>query len=91
MIYKGNDIMSIKEELKKYYTALHDKIIKYSIYLTNQQINMLLTLHRNFLLLDVDEEIVQGREAIVAYNLERQMVLLKEKNMQNKGAKKNGK
>lgn len=81
--------MSIKEELKKYYTALHDKIIKYSIYLTNSQINMLLTLHRNFLLLDVDVEIVQGREAIVAYNLERQMVLLKEKNMQNKKIKNN--
>lgn len=79
--------MSIKEELKKYYTTLHDKIIKYSIYLTNSQINMLLTLHRNFLLLDVDVEVVQGREAIVAYNLERQMVLLKEKNMQSKGVK----
>lgn len=81
--------MSIKEELKKYYIALHDKIIKYSIYLTNSQINMLLTLHRNFLLLDVDEEIVQGKEAVVAYNLERQIVLMKEKIIKNKKIKNN--
>lgn len=53
------------------------KINKYSKLLNHSEYTMLNTLNNNCLLLDIDKEMIDEKEHLVAYNLERKYILIK--------------
>jgi hypothetical protein len=68
----------LEKYLENYQSKLLNKIHKVAEHLTLIEVNMLKTLNTNFLLLDVGYEINElGRKEIVAYNLNRQVILWK--------------
>lgn len=68
----------LEKYLENYQSKLLNKIHKVANYLTLVEVNMLKTLNSNCLLLDVDYVINElGKKEIVAYNLNRQIILLK--------------
>jgi hypothetical protein len=68
----------LEKYLENYQSKLLNKIHKVAQDLTLIEINMLKTLNNNFLLLDVDYEADElYRKVLVAYNLNRQIILWK--------------
>ena len=68
----------IEQSIFEYQNALNKKIKKYDNLLTISEYNMLNLLNRNCLLLDVCKEVDSiGRTKLVAYDLERNLILLK--------------
>lgn len=68
----------LEKYLENYQSELLNKIHKVAEHLTLIEVNMLKTLNSNCLLLDVDYEINEiGKKEIVAYNLNRQIILWK--------------
>lgn len=68
----------LEKYLENYQSKLLNKIHKVAQDLTLIEINMLKTLNNNFLLLDVDYEVDElYRKVLVAYNLNRQIILWK--------------
>ena len=76
-IYEAN-MNKLEKYLENYQSKLLNKIHKVAEHLTLIEVNMLKTLNSNCLLLDVDYEINEiGKKEIVAYNLNRQIILWK--------------
>lgn len=68
----------LEKYLENYQSKLLNKIHKVAEHLTLIEVNMLKTLNSNCLLLDVGYEINElGKKEIVAYNLNRQIILWK--------------
>lgn len=68
----------LEKYLENYQSKLLNKIHRVAEHLTLIEVNMLKTLNSNCLLLDVDYEINElGKKEIVAYNLNRQIILWK--------------
>ena len=74
----GDNMTRLEKYLENYQSKLLNKIHKVAEHLTLIEVNMLKTLNTNFLLLDVGYEINElGKKEIVAYNLNRQIILWK--------------
>ena len=68
----------IEQSIINYQDDLTSKIKKYDSLLTLSEFNMLNLLNRNLLLLDINKEIdIIGRVKLVAYDLERKIILNK--------------
>lgn len=68
----------LEKYLENYQSKLFNKIHKVSNNLDIFEMNILKTLNSNYLLLDIDYEIDElGRKVLVAYNLQRQIILCK--------------
>ena len=63
--------------IERYKMKLLRKINNYHRLLTHSEYNMLTTLNNNCLLLDIDKEMIDNKEHLVAYNLERKYILIK--------------
>lgn len=68
----------IEQSIINYQDDLTGKIKKYDSLLTLSEFNMLNLLNRNLLLLDINKEVDSiGRVKLVAYDLERKIILNK--------------
>ena len=68
----------IEQSIINYQDDLTGKIKKYDSLLTLSEFNMLNLLNRNLLLLDINKEVDRiGRVKLVAYDLERKIILNK--------------
>lgn len=68
----------IETYLENYKYKLSRKIAKFHKMMTLEEFTMLNTLNNNLLLLDIDRELINEREYLTAYNIERKLILLKE-------------
>ena len=67
--------------IENYKYKLYRKISKYYKMLSAEEFNMLSTLNNNCLLLDIEKELINNEEWLVAYNLERKCILFKKCNI----------
>lgn len=68
----------IETYIENYKYKLSRKIAKYHKMLSLEEFTMLNTLNNNLLLIDIDKELINEKEYLTAYNLERKLILLKE-------------